>query len=156
MTQTLKIEDAEIVSRIRGLRGPTLYYDNYCKLCYRIAKIVWRLSRGRIAVVGMYSEEALWIRSLVGSEIYPTMSWLIVPEKGLLLGGRASMVPIVKEIFKGIVRGGSSVFRDPPPKACSEIMPCSGIKGLVYRILATLVKTYKARIVLDLRGAVDG
>lgn len=146
--QILRIDDAEIVSRIRGLQGPTLYYDNYCKLCYRIAKAVWRLSRGRIAAVGMYSGEALWIRSLVGGEVFPTMPWLFLPEKGLLLGGRASIVPVLEEILRGILEKGDRAFTDPPPKACSEAMPCSGIKGLVYRTASMLVKTYKARIVL--------
>ncbi|MDT7889245.1 MAG: hypothetical protein RQ885_09775 [Desulfurococcales archaeon] len=139
--------DRDVLSIIRGLRSPILLYDNYCRLCYRFARAIWRLSRGRIAAVGMYSKEAMWLRSLLDPKIYSSVSWFILPGKDVIYGGRSSIVPILKEILIGLVRGGDNDFRDPVPTTCSEILPCSGIKGFIYRTIHILVKSSKIKIV---------
>lgn len=146
MVLEVEVKDPAIIELLRNIGSPTLFYDNYCKLCYRFAKAIWRLSRGRIAVVGMYSRQASWLRSLIDPKIYSSVSWFILPGSDLVYGGRSSIVPIAKEILMGLVKGGENNFKDPMPTTCSEILPCSGIKGLIYRITHILVKSYKVRL----------
>ncbi|MEM1611109.1 MAG: hypothetical protein QXQ57_05645 [Sulfolobales archaeon] len=143
----IRVEDPSVMSMIKGLKSPTLFYDNYCRLCYRFAKIIWRLSRGRIAVVGMYSKQAAWLRSLIDPKIYSSVSWFMIPGRDVIYGGRSSIIPILKEIFKGLVKGGDNDFKDTAPTTCSEILPCSGIKGFIYRTLHIVIKSQKIRII---------
>jgi len=142
----VRVEDPSIISTIKGIESPTLFYDNYCRLCYRFAKAIWWLSRGRIAAVGMYSKQASWLRSLIDPRIYSSVSWFIVPGKDIVYGGRSSIAPILKEILIGLVKGGKNEFRDPMPTTCSEILPCSGLKGFIYRTIHILVKSEKVKI----------
>jgi len=143
----VRVEDPEVLNSIRNLDSPMLFYDNYCRLCYRFAKAIWRLSRGRIAAVGMYSKQAMWLRSLIDPRIYSSVSWFIVPGRDLVYGGRASVIPIIKEILAGLVKGGSIAFTDPIPTTCSEIIPCSGVKGFIYRTIHIIIKSHKIRII---------
>jgi hypothetical protein len=143
----IRVEDPSIISIINDLKSPTLFYDNYCRLCYRFAKAIWRLSRGRIAVVGMYSKQAMWLRSLIDPKIYSSVSWFMLPGKDVIYGGRSSIVPILKEILRGLVKGGDNDFKDPAPTTCSEILPCSGIKGFIYRTVHILIKSQKIKII---------
>lgn len=142
----VEVKDPEVIEALKSIESPTLLYDNYCKLCYRFAKAIWRLSRGRIAVVGMYSKQAMWLRSLIDPKIYSSVSWFIVPGRDIVYGGRSSIIPILKEILIGLVKGGENPFRDPMPSTCSEILPCSGIKGFIYRTTHILIKSHKVRL----------
>jgi len=143
----IRVEDPSIISIIKGIKSPTLFYDNYCRLCYRFAKAIWRLSRGRIAVVGMYSKQALWLRSLIDPKTYSSVSWFMLPGREVIYGGRSSIVPILKEILKGLLKRGDNDFKDPSPTTCSEILPCSGIKGFIYRTIHILIKSQKIKII---------
>ncbi len=116
-----------------------LFYDNYCPLCYRIAKIVWILSRKRIKIIGMYSDDAKYIRELIDLEEYQLMPWLIY--RGKIYGGRKIIFPILKEILKGILKPGNHSFDDEYPTTCSAILPCKGLSGFIYRTWSLLSKS---------------
>lgn len=142
----VEVKDPAAIEALRSIGSPTLLYDNYCRLCYRYAKAIWRLSRGRIAVIGMYSRQAGWLRSLIDPKIYSSVSWFIVPGRDVIYGGRSSIIPIIKEILIGLVKGGDNQFKDPAPTTCSEILPCGGIKGFIYRTIHILIKSHKIRL----------
>lgn len=142
----VEVRDPTVIETLKNIDSPTLFYDNYCRLCYRFAKAIWRLSRGRIAVIGMYSKQAVWLRTLIDPKIYSSVSWFIVPGRDIVYGGRSSIAPILKEILVGLVKGGRNTFRDPMPTTCSEILPCSGIKGFIYRTAHILIKSHKVRL----------
>ena len=44
---------------------PLVVYDNHCYLCVKFAKIVNFLARGRLRIVGHYSELGIKIRDSV-------------------------------------------------------------------------------------------
>ncbi|MCC6061982.1 MAG: hypothetical protein LM581_03335 [Desulfurococcales archaeon] len=140
------INDPDVIRFVKNLKSPLLLYDNYCTLCYRYAKIVWRLSRGRIAVLGMYSVDTEKIRDLIDFSIYTSVPWLIKPDECVMYGGRSMILPILKEILKGFFKKGENLFTDPPPRACSEILPCKGFKGLIYRTVHIMIKSFKIKI----------
>ncbi len=142
----VEVKDPAAIEALRSINSPTLFYDNYCRLCYRYAKIIWRLGRGRIAVIGMYSRQAGWLRSLIDPKIYSSVSWFIVPGRDVIYGGRSSIIPIIKEILVGLVKGGDNRFKDPAPTTCSEILPCGGIKGFIYRTIHILIKSHKVKL----------
>lgn len=120
---------------------PILLYDNYCSVCYTMAKIAWKLSRKRIIVIGMYTKEADFIRHLINPKTYQTMSWLLYNNK--IFGGRKIILPIIKEIIKGITKPGDHIFMDQKPKTCSSYLPCKGLKGLIFRLTLLLTRSYK-------------
>jgi len=142
----VEVKDPTVIGALRSINSPTLFYDNYCRLCYRFAKAIWKLSRGRIAVVGMYSKEAGWLRSLMDLKTFSSVSWFVVPGRDIIYGGRSSIIPIVKEILIGLVKGGGNDFKDPMPTTCSEILPCSGVKGFIYRTIHILIKSHKVKL----------
>ncbi|MEZ0289498.1 MAG: hypothetical protein ABWJ42_00190 [Sulfolobales archaeon] len=127
------------------IETPVLFYDNYCKICYNLAKIISIFSRGRVAIIGMYSRESSWIREIIDPTIYHYMPWLYSPKKKCVYGGRALILPLLKEMIIGMIRGGKERFRDPPPDKCSATLPCEGFIGLVYRLahIAFKSKTIK-------------
>ncbi len=126
------------------LKKPVLLYDNYCSVCYMMAKLAWRLSRKRILVLGMYTKEADPLKILINPNIYWTMSWMFYENK--ILGGRKIISPIIKETIKGLIEPGNSEFINTQPETCSLLLPCKGIKGLILRLTLLLTRSYKARL----------
>ena len=86
---------------------PVLIYDNKCSPCWKYAKIVNKLSKGRIRLLGHYEviDDLAKIKDLVFPTGYdPTsMSWFI-NENGAY-GGRAWILPLTKEIIGGFLFG---------------------------------------------------
>ncbi|MEM0043180.1 MAG: hypothetical protein QXJ51_02940 [Sulfolobales archaeon] len=121
--------------------SPTLFYDNYCKICYTYAKIISLLSRGRISVRGMYTEDSEWIRRIVGPSEYILMPWFYSPRNRKIYGGRSMILPLLREMIIGLFKRGNNVFADLKPENCSAVLPCSGLKGFVYRTLTILLKS---------------
>jgi len=99
-----------------------LLYNDRCSICYRMARIAWRITRGRIKILGMYSEEAREHRSKIldilggNEEIYSSMPWLIDSKK--IRGGISILPPIILEALISVAKPGSNVFLDPKPLGC--------------------------------------
>ncbi|MEM2203409.1 MAG: hypothetical protein QXI22_03545 [Sulfolobales archaeon] len=99
-----------------------LLYNDRCSICYRMARIAWRITRGRIKILGMYSEEAGEYRSKIldilggNEEIYSSMPWLIDSKK--IRGGISILPPIILESLISVARPGSNAFLDPKPPGC--------------------------------------
>ncbi len=112
-----------------------LLYNDRCSICYRMARIAWRITRGRIKILGMYSEEAREYRSKIlnilgGDEkIYSSMPWLIDSKK--IRGGISILPPIILETLISVIRPGNNSFLDPKPLGCE---PRVEDKDLVSRI----------------------
>ena len=76
---------------------PIIVYDNQCYLCVKFAKFVDFFARGKITMVGHYSNFGIKIRNEILDESALDMFWFI--DKKRAYGGRAALFPLVKSIF---------------------------------------------------------
>ena len=76
---------------------PIVLFDNQCYLCMKFAKTVNFFARGKITMVGHYSEFGREIRENVLDESALEMFWFINQKKAY--GGRAALFPLIKSIF---------------------------------------------------------
>jgi len=81
---------------------PLLIYDNKCLSCTKFARWASTLSRGRIKTAGHYSDSAERIKKLIFPTNYDstTMFWIV--NKSGAYGARSALLPLLKEIIKGI------------------------------------------------------
>jgi len=127
------ISDPVVVDLVRSIREPTLFYDNKCVVCYNLARLIHKLFRGRIHVVGEFSDEASWLRSMLGFEEFIKLPWFFDPEKKILYGGRSMIYALLKYLLISLFRGSEKIdFRDPRPETCSALHPCTYLGGLLY------------------------
>ena len=77
--------------------SPVVIYDNACHLCAKFASTVNFFARGKIALVGHYSELGEKIRAEILDSSALEMFWFI--DDKTAYGGRAALAPLFKEIF---------------------------------------------------------
>jgi len=121
-----------------------LLYNEGCAICYRMARYAWKLTRGRVAVLGMFSQEASKYREailgLLGGDLdlYSSMPWLV--DGGTVLGGVYILPAIFLESVVSILRPGSYKFKDPKPMACE---PRARSRGMASRIVGSVEILYR-------------
>jgi len=76
---------------------PIVVFDNQCYLCVKFAKFVDFFARGKITMVGHYSDFGIKIRNEILDESALEMFWFIDEKRAH--GGRAALFPLVKSIF---------------------------------------------------------
>jgi len=76
---------------------PFVVYDDNCYLCMRFAKTVNFLARGKLPLVGHYTELGKQIRDEILDSSALEMFWFI--DKKTAYGGRAALIPLIKAIF---------------------------------------------------------
>ena len=76
---------------------PIVLFDDQCYVCIKFATIVNFLTRGKITMVGHYSNFGIKIRDEILDESALEMFWFI--DKKRASGGRAALFPLVKSIF---------------------------------------------------------
>ena len=76
---------------------PLVLYDDQCYLCIKFAKFVNFLTRGKVLLVGHYSELGEKIRTEILDSSALEMFWFI--DDKTAYGGRAALGPLFKEIF---------------------------------------------------------
>ncbi len=76
---------------------PIVLFDDQCYVCIKFATIVNFLARGKITMVGHYSNFGIKIRDKILDESALEMFWFI--DKKRASGGRAALFPVVKSIF---------------------------------------------------------
>ena len=76
---------------------PLVLYDDQCYLCIKFAKFVNFLTRGKVLLVGHYSELGEKIRAEILDSSALEMFWFI--DEKTAYGGRAALGPLFKEIF---------------------------------------------------------
>ena len=76
---------------------PIVLFDNQCYLCTKFAKIVNFFAKGKITMVGHYSEFGKDIRESILDESALDMFWFINQKKAY--GGRAALSPLIKSIL---------------------------------------------------------
>ena len=76
---------------------PIVLFDDQCYVCIKFATIVNFLAKGKITMVGHYSNFGIKIRKEILDESALEMCWFI--DKKRASGGRAALFPLIKAIY---------------------------------------------------------
>lgn len=77
---------------------PLVIYDNACYLCVKFAKAINFFAKGKIRLVGHYTEFGEKLRDEILDSTAVDMLWFI--DGRTAYGGRAALVPLIAEILK--------------------------------------------------------
>ncbi|MGQ0605352.1 MAG: hypothetical protein ACT4OD_00145 [Candidatus Nitrosotenuis sp.] len=77
---------------------PLVIYDNQCYLCTKFAKAVNFLARGKILLVGHYTELGEKLRKQILDSSALEMFWFV--DGKTAFGGRAALIPLVSAIMQ--------------------------------------------------------
>ncbi len=113
---------------------PIVVYDNQCYLCVKFAKIVNFLARGKLTMIGHYSEHGENIRNLILDETALDMFWFI--DKKTAHGGRAALFPLIKAVLFS-KKKASKIKVNPTSK-----LHCKSGKAVFFRS-ASLIRNSK-------------
>ena len=115
---------------------PIVVFDNQCYLCMKFAKFVDFFARGKITMVGHYSDFGIKIRDEILDESALDMFWLI--DKKRAYGGRAALFPLVKSIFSKKIKNSSTMRVD---ENCQQ--DCKTVKAVFIRSSSLLTNSKK-------------
>lgn len=113
---------------------PIVVFDNQCYLCIKFAKMVDFLSRGKLTMVGHYSEFGEKIRREILDESALEMFWFI--EKRRAYGGRAALLPVLKSIF---LKKGEKKSFSVKNEFCTQ--ECKNVKAVFVRSSSLLTNS---------------
>ena len=105
---------------------PIVVFDNQCYLCVKFAKFVDFFARGKMTMVGHYSDFGTKIRNEILDESALDMFWFI--DKKMAYGGRAALFPLLKSIFSKKTEKSSSMRVD---ENCQQ--DCKTVKAVFLR-----------------------
>jgi len=115
---------------------PIVVFDNQCYLCVKFAKFVEFFARGKITMVGHYSDFGIKIRNEILDESALDMFWFI--DKKRAYGGRAALFPLVKSIFSKKIEKSSTMRVD---ENCQQ--DCKTVKAVFLRSSSLLTNSKK-------------
>ena len=115
---------------------PIVVFDNQCYLCVKFAKFVDFFARGKITMIGHYSDFGIQIRNEILDESALDMFWFI--DKKRAYGGRAALFPLVKSIFSKKMKNSSTMRVD---ENCQQ--ECKTVKAVFIRSSSLLTNNKK-------------
>ena len=118
---------------------PIVVYDNQCYLCVKFARFVEFFARGKMTMVGHYSDFGIKIRNEILDESALDMFWFI--DKKRAYGGRAALFPLVKSIFSKKTKNTSTMNID---KNCQQ--DCKTVKAVFLRSSSLLTNSRKIEL----------
>ena len=77
---------------------PLMIYDDKCYVCIKFAKIMNFLAKGKLRMIGHYTEFGGKIREEILEEDALEMFWFI--DKKIAYGGRAAIIPLLSAILR--------------------------------------------------------
>ena len=118
---------------------PLMIYDDKCYVCIKFAKIMNFLAKGKLRMIGHYTEFGGKIREEILEEDALEMFWFI--DKKIAYGGRAAIIPLLSAIFR--VNG----------KKCTEIsiqescdIGCKDSLAVFFRSASLITHSRKIKI----------
>jgi len=115
---------------------PIVVFDNQCYLCVKFAKFVDFFARGKMTMVGHYSDFGTKIRNEILDESALDMFWFI--DKKMAYGGRAALFPLLKSIFSKKTEKSSSMRVD---ENCQQ--DCKTVRAVFLRSSSLLTNSKK-------------
>ena len=117
---------------------PLVIYDNQCFLCIKFAKLVNFLARGRLRIIGHYTELGKKIRDEVLDSSALEMFWFV--DGKTAYGGRAGLIPLCSAIIKA--KGNSQDLGIQ--ESCD--LGCKDSKAVFLRSASLLTNSKKIKI----------
>ena len=114
---------------------PLVIYDDQCYLCTKFAKAVNFLARGKITLVGHYSDLGEKLRTKILDSSALNMFWFV--DDNNAYGGRAALIPLTSAILLG---KGKNIQNFAEKNSCST--ECKNPKAVFLRS-ASLISNYK-------------
>ena len=118
---------------------PLVIYDNECYLCIQFAKFVNFLTKGRLRLVGHYTDFGEQIRNNILDSSALEMFWFI--DEKTAYGGRAAIGPLFSAILHG---NKKNVQKNIVEDSCN--LDCKSPKAVFFRSASLL--THSKRIIL--------
>jgi len=115
---------------------PIVLFDDQCYVCIKFATIVNILAKGKITMVGHYSNFGIKIRNEILDESALDMFWFIDEKRAS--GGRAALFPVIKAIFS--TKSKKTKFSQMN-NICSE--DCKSIKSVFVRSFTLITNSKK-------------
>ena len=115
---------------------PIVLFDDQCYVCIKFATIVNFLARGKITMVGHYSNFGIKIRDEILDESALEMFWFIDEKRAS--GGRAALFPLVKSIFSTKSRKTKFAQID---NICND--DCKSVKAVFLRSFTLITNSKK-------------
>ncbi len=116
---------------------PLVIYDNECYLCIQFAKLVNFLTKGRLRLVGHYTDFGKEIRDNILDTSALEMFWFI--DEKTAYGGRAAIGPLFSAILHV---NGKNIRKKNIGDSC--ILGCKSPKAVFFRSASLL--THSKRI----------
>ena len=118
---------------------PLVIYDNECYLCVQFAKFVNFLAKGRLRLVGHYTDFGKKIRNDVLDSNALQMFWFI--DNTTAYGGRAALAPLFSAILNV---SGKNVQKNIIQDSCE--IGCKSTKAVFFRSASLLTNSKKLKI----------
>lgn len=117
---------------------PLLLYDNQCYLCVKFAKFVNFLARGRLRIVGHYTDLGKKLREDILDSSALEMFWYV--DRKTAYGGRAGLFPLMS----AIIRANGSARDLNIQESCD--LDCKTTKAVFLRSASLLTNSKKIKI----------
>ena len=118
---------------------PIVVYDDQCYLCTKFAKVVNFLSKGKLAIIGHYSNQGVQIRNQLLDDSALEMFWLI--DEKMAYGGRAAIFPLILSILRSKKKRSSEIkFQNN----CTQ--DCKTVKSVFIRSASLLSNSKKIKL----------
>jgi len=85
-------------------RIPAMIYDDKCYLCAKFAEIISLFARGRILIVGHYSDFGMKFKSEIFPQNYDSTKMFWFVDNKTAYGGRASLIPLISSILTSKIK----------------------------------------------------
>ena len=115
---------------------PIAVFDNQCYLCVKFAKVIEFFARGKITIVGHYSDFGKKIRDDILDESALEMFWFIDTKRAY--GGRAALVPLFKSFFS---KRTKKIISSKIDDNCEQ--DCKTVKAVFIRSSSLLTNSKK-------------
>lgn len=117
---------------------PLVLYDNQCYLCVKFAKFVNFLARGRLRIVGHYTDFGKKLREDILDSSALEMFWYV--DGKTAYGGRAGLLPLMSAIIR--VNGSTGDLNIQ--ESCD--LDCKTTKAVFLRSASLLTNSKKIKI----------
>jgi len=117
---------------------PLVLYDNQCYLCVKFAKFVNFLARGRLRIVGHYTDLGKKLREDILDSSALEMFWYV--DGKTAYGGRAGLLPLMS----AIIRANESIGDLNMYESCD--LDCKTTKAVFLRSASLLTNSKKIKI----------
>lgn len=117
---------------------PLVIYDNQCYLCIKFVKLVTILARGRLRIIGHYTELGKKIREEVLDSSALEMFWFV--DGKTAYGGRAGLFPLLLAIISAKGKTEDLSIQE------SDDLGCKNTKAVFLRSASLLTNSKKIKI----------